>query len=275
MADVDLAVVQGQHAQRPGAVEGPADVLQHRLFRVVRLPRRRHQIDRVLVAVNVDGNRQKIRIGANGVGQRLLVEDERRGRLDLELNGGADLVALGRRQVVVLVAGRVPAQGGSALDGARRQDDLGGQQEGAEEAQAELADQLGRLGRRAERQPLAQLARVAAADGGEVRADFLLGQPVAVVGDDDEAARGVESNVDARPVVRLVPLDLAADAGVVGVLDQLPDADLLAGIAGGSASTFNRPGRCKVNRWRSVIRPSPEEEFTAENAESAEERHEE
>ena len=79
----------------------------------------------------------------------------------------------------------------------------------------------------------------------------------------------------ARPVARLVALDLAADAGIVGVLDQLSDADLFAGVEVLLASTFSKPGKCKVNRWRSVIRPSPEEEFTAENAESAEERHEE
>ena len=77
---------------------------------------------------------------------------------------------------------------------------------------------------------LAQLAGVAPADGGEVGADLLLGQAVAVVGDGDDAAAGVEADVDARAVVALAGLDLAADAGVVGVLDQFADADLLGGV---------------------------------------------
>src|SRR5437763_1684641 len=80
------------------------------------------------------------------------------------------------------------------------------------------------------RQPVAQLSRVAAADGGKLVGDLVGGQPVAVVGDNEDAPLRVDTEVDARLVVRLGALNPPADARVVGVLDQLAHADLLARI---------------------------------------------
>src|SRR5262249_59740916 len=119
------------------------------------------------------------------------------GRLEEQLHRGARLVALAGAEVVVLVAGRVPAQGAVAGDGAGDEGDLGGEQEGAEEAETELADEGGRLLGGVEGEALAQLAGVTPADGGEVGADLLLGEPVAVVADGEGPALGVAGDVDA------------------------------------------------------------------------------
>src|SRR5262249_38855815 len=85
VTQVYLGVLQGQHAQGLHAVEGAPDVLGGGAGGLVVLPRRGHQVDRVLVAVDVDGDGQEVGVGADGVGQGLLVEDERGGRLDLQL----------------------------------------------------------------------------------------------------------------------------------------------------------------------------------------------
>src|SRR5262249_51474329 len=68
---------------------------------------------------------------------------------------------------------------------------------------------------------------------------------VAVVADGDEPAFGVEGEVDAWPVVGLVGLDPPADAGVVGVLDQLADADLLRGVEV-LGEDLEEPGKVEV-----------------------------
>ena len=82
---------------------------------VVVLPGRGHEVDRLRVVVDVDRDGQEVGVGADGLGEGRLVEDERGGRLDRELDRGADLVALAGVEVVVLVAAGVPAQGRRAL----------------------------------------------------------------------------------------------------------------------------------------------------------------
>ncbi len=230
MAQVYASVVKGNDAQRPGVAKGPGDVVAHGGIGVSRFPGLYHQVERVGFVAQVNRRRHEVGIGADRVGESLFVEDEGGGGFDLEVDGGAWLGALALGQVVVLIAGRVPAQRRAALDRAREQGDLAGEQEGAEKTKAELADQLGGLLGRVKRQPFAQLAGVAPADGGEISADLVGGEAVAVVADGDGAPRDVHRDDDAWPIARLVGLDLAAHAGIVSVLDQLADTDFLAGI---------------------------------------------
>ena len=121
VSDIDLPIAQRKDSQRLGIVEGASDVFLSGVNGVFVLPRRIHQVDRMLIPLDIDRRRQKVGVGANGVGQGAFLEDERRGRLDAQLDGGADLIALARRQIVMLIAARVPAQGIAAGDRARRQ----------------------------------------------------------------------------------------------------------------------------------------------------------
>jgi hypothetical protein len=70
------------------------------------------------------------------------------------------------------------------------------------------------------------------------------------------AGGGVELNVDAGAVVLIAGLDLAADAGVVGVLDQLADADFLRGVEV-FRQHLEQAGQVQVERWRSLIDGEP------------------
>jgi hypothetical protein len=183
-----------------------------------------------VIAFDVDGSRQEVGVGANDLFERTGVEEEGGGGLEQQFHGGPHSTVGNRRQVEVLVAGARPAERRAALPRARNNRHLARQEKGAEETQAELTDQLGGFLLRLQREHLAQLARVASANGGEIGVDLLLGQPAAVVAQGQREPLRINGKIDARPVLRVVLLDPAADAGVVGVLEQLADADVLAGV---------------------------------------------
>ena len=89
---------------------------------IVGLPRRDHQVDRLVFPVDVNRRGQEVGVGADGVGQRLLLEDEGGRRLDLELvrRGLTESRARAQEAIeagLVLVSGARADRAGASHDG--------------------------------------------------------------------------------------------------------------------------------------------------------------
>jgi hypothetical protein len=181
-------------------------------------PGRRLGVD--VRAVDVHGHAEQRAVAADGglqrggVGQLAVTV----GQPQLDL--GADAARLARLDAVAL-AGRAAVLVGLARRpvGGRSHDRALADDEGRQEAEPELPDQLV-LGRLA----LAQAARVADADGREEEVDLVAGHARAVVADGQRAGRRVAEHVDPAAVESGV-LDPAACDRVVRVLDELAHGD--------------------------------------------------
>ncbi len=174
--------------------------------------------------VGVDRNGQQHTVVLEQAGQDLLVGEVREPRREHELDAHADGAGIDGRERVLLagLAGEVPALAGSPVRGGVDVDALA-DDERRQESQPELTNELRagmpRLFRG--RRLLAESARVAGADGGEVALDLILGEAGARVLDDDDAlAAGGD---DDGKVGRGGILEAAADARVVRVLHELSD----------------------------------------------------
>ncbi len=79
-------------------------------------------------------------------------------------------------------------------------------------------------------QPLPQLARVAAPDGGQIGVDFGGGKSAAVVADGECLLRDIYGHAEARLIVEVFTFHGAPQTAIVRVLDQLANRHVLVGV---------------------------------------------
>ena len=159
-------------------------------------------------------------------------------RLQVERDGGAAKEPVVVGDLEALAAGRLPAGRLGLAGAARHHRDPVGDHEGGVEADAELADELGRVLARlpALLEPRQHLARAGLGDGAEVLDHLVAAHADAVVRDRERARRRVRFEADLEDLAAGVEVgrgerfEAQAVERVRGVGDQLAQEDLLVGV---------------------------------------------